>query len=164
MLYGSRIANSILFHQEFDELAARCDKINPVYVLSHEEKEGYEHGFVTTDLIRKYAPEGDYSVFLCGPQAMYDFVDGELEKLDLAPKYVRRELFGEFHNPKSCADYPVGAPDTVQITVSVHGEKKTVTGSANDSILQTLERSGIAVPARCRSGECGWCHSRLVSG
>mgnify|MGYP007025277371 CR=1 FL=1 len=35
------------------------------------------------------------------------FVDGELEKLDLAPKYVRHELFGEFHNPKSCADYPV---------------------------------------------------------
>ena len=63
---------------------------------------------------------------------MCDFVDGELEKLDLAPKYVRHELFGEFHNPKSCADYPVGAPDTVQITVSVHGEKKTVTGSAND--------------------------------
>lgn len=67
LLYGSRIANSILFHQEFDELAARCDKINPVYVLSHEEKDEYEHSFVTTDLIRKYAPEGDYSAFLCGP-------------------------------------------------------------------------------------------------
>lgn len=164
LLYGSRTADSILFHREFDELAARCDKIKPVHVLSHEEREGYEHGFVTADLIRKYAPEGEYSVFLCGPQAMYNFVDGELAKLDLAPKYIRHELFGEFHDPKSCADYPAGAPDAVQITVSIHGEKRTVIGSANDSILQTLERNGIAVPARCRSGECGWCHSRLVFG
>ncbi|MBR4411168.1 MAG: 2Fe-2S iron-sulfur cluster binding domain-containing protein, partial [Firmicutes bacterium] len=28
----------------------------------------------------------------------------------------------------------------------------------------SLEAAGIAAPAHCRSGECGWCHSRLVSG
>ena len=26
------------------------------------------------------------------------------------------------------------------------------------------QAAGIAAPAHCRSGECGWCHSRLVSG
>ena len=26
------------------------------------------------------------------------------------------------------------------------------------------EAAGIAAPAHCRSGECGWCHSKLVSG
>ena len=26
------------------------------------------------------------------------------------------------------------------------------------------ERAGICVPERCRSGECGWCRSRLLSG
>lgn len=125
---------------------------------------GYEHCFVTAELIKKYAPEGPYSVFLCGPQQMYRFVDKELEKLGLERKYIRHELFGEFHDPKQKADYPSGAPDTVRIAVTVRGETRTVTGSANDSILQTLERSGIAVPSRCRSGECGWCHSRLISG
>lgn len=125
---------------------------------------GYEHGFVTAELIKKYTPEGPYSVFLCGPQQMYRFVDKELEKLGLERKYIRHELFGEFHDPKQKADYPSGAPDTVRIAVTVRGETRTVTGSANDSILQTLERSGIAVPSRCRSGECGWCHSRLISG
>ena len=27
-----------------------------------------------------------------------------------------------------------------------------------------IERAGIPAPARCRSGECGWCRSKLVSG
>lgn len=163
LLYGSRTVENILFRDEFDALTAQTDKLKVVHVLSHEEREGYEHGFVTAELIQKYAPVDEpYSVFLCGPQQMYRLVDGELEKLGLARKYIRHELFGEFHNPKNEADYPADAPDTVKITVTVRGETKVVSGSANDSILQTLEKNGNAVPSRCRSGECGWCHSRLA--
>lgn len=164
LLYGSREAEHILFKEEFDSIMAKTDKVKVIHVLSHEEKEGYEHGFVTADLIRKYAPETPYSVFLCGPQQMYTFVDKELEKLPLEKKYIRHELFGEMHNPKAQEDYPGGAPDTIRITVTVRGETRTVTGPANDSVLQILEKNGIRVPSRCRSGECGWCHSRLISG
>ena len=51
-----------------------------------------------------------------------------------------------------------------QITVTIQDETKTVTGRSCDSVMQTLEKNGIAVPARCRSGECGFCHSHLLSG
>lgn len=27
-----------------------------------------------------------------------------------------------------------------------------------------MEQAGIKAPPRCRSGQCSWCHSRLVSG
>lgn len=164
LLYGSRNSDSILFKNEFDELEKRNSKIKVVHVLSHEEKSGYEHGFVTKELIEKYAPKGTYSVFLCGPQQMYDFVDKELEKIGLERKFIRHELYGEIHNAKAQSDYPGGAPETVTITVSIMDEVKTATGSANDTILQILEKNGIAVPSRCRSGECGWCHSLLKSG
>ena len=33
-----------------------------------------------------------------------------------------------------------------------------------DVLLIAIERAGIAAPSRCRSGECGWCRSRLLSG
>lgn len=164
LLYGSREADHILFKEEFDRIMEKTDKVQVVHVLSNEKREGFEHGFVTADLIRKYAPETPYSVFLCGPQQMYTFVDQELEKLSLERKYIRHELFGELHDPKSLADYPSGAPDTIHITVTVRDETRTVTGAANDTILQILEKNGIRVPSRCRSGECGWCHSRLVGG
>ena len=27
-----------------------------------------------------------------------------------------------------------------------------------------MERAGIKAPSRCKSGSCGFCHSRLISG
>lgn len=164
LLYGSRDSNSILFKKEFDELQQQSSKIKVVHVLSNEEKEGFEHGFLTAELIKKYAPETLFSVFLCGPQAMYNFMDNELKKLNLEKKYIRHEMFGEIHSAKTQEGYPGNAPAEVKITVTICDETRTVTGSSDDTILQILEKNGIAVPNRCRSGECGWCHSLVKSG
>ena len=164
LLYGSRTEEQILYKEDFDNLA-EDDRIKVVHVLSDEEKEGYEHGFITADLIRKYAPaDAPYSVFVCGPQAMYLFVDDEIAKLGLARKYVRHELFGEIHDASSMPDYPGTDQAEVKITVSIRDTTRTVTGSAHDTILQTLEKHGITVPTSCRSGECGFCHSVVTSG
>ena len=62
-------------------------------MLSDEDKECYEHGFITADLIKKLAPE-EYSVFICGPRAMYRFLESELPKLELPAKFIRREIMG----------------------------------------------------------------------
>lgn len=167
LLYGSRNYDNILFRDELEALQKECDKIKVVHVLSDEKKakKGTEKGFITADLIKKYAPENEeYSVFICGPQQMYDFLDGELKKLNKEKKYIRHEMFGEFHNPASQSDYPAGVPEEVKITVTIQDETYTVTGKTGDSVMQTLEKNKIAVPARCRSGECGFCHSHLLSG
>lgn len=165
LLYGSRTEEGIVYKDEFDSLSAKSDKVKVVHVLSHEEKKGYEHGFINAELIRKYAPENElYSVFLCGPQAMYRFVDGELETMNLERKYIRHELFGEVHNPGAMSEYPGTEKTVVQITVTVRDTTKTINADPNDTIMQSLEKQGIAVPSRCRSGECGFCHSLLKSG
>ena len=169
LLYGSRNKDVIIFKDELDEVSAKCDKVKVVHVLSDKgadvSGEGFEAGFITADLIKKYAPDNEpYSVFICGPQQMYDFLNEELKKLNLEKKYIRHEMFGEFHNPKTQADYPNDVPETVSITVTIQDVTQTVTGSSNDSVLQILEKNGISAPARCRSGECGFCHSHLLSG
>ena len=168
LLYGSRNSDCILFKEELEELEKKCDKIKVVHVLSEAKgrvKKGTEKGFITAELIKKYAPENEtYSVFLCGPQQMYEFVDKELEKLELPKKYIRHEMFGEFHNPQTKEDYPAGIPEKVKITVTIQDKTYTVEGNSSDSVMQILEKNGLAVPARCRSGECGFCHSHLISG
>ena len=162
LLYGSRTLADAVFQEEFKALEG--SKFKLVNVLSHEEQEGCEHGFITADLIRKYAPAGDYSIFLCGPQAMYEFVDKEIATLGLRKKFIRHELFGEYFNPAKEADYPKNVAPEFKITVRIAGTEQTITAPADTSILRSLEANGIAAPAHCRSGECGWCHSKLVSG
>ena len=164
LLYGSRTLADAVFQEEFKALEAACPKFKLVNVLSHEEADGCENGFITADLIKKYAPTGDYSLFLCGPQAMYDFVDKEIATLGLRRKFVRHELFGEYFNPSKEADYPANVAPEFKITVRIAGKEQTITGPADTTILRSLEANGILAPAHCRSGECGWCHSKLISG
>lgn len=164
LLYGTRTLSDAVFQEEFKVLEASCPKFKLVNVLSHEEADGCENGFITADLIKKYAPEGDYSLFLCGPQAMYDFVDKEIATLGLRRKFVRHELFGEYFNPSKEADYPANVAPEFKLTVRIAGHEQTLTASSDTTLLRTLEANGILAPAHCRSGECGWCHSKLVSG
>ena len=158
ILYGSRTAEGILLREELDAVAARSGgRVKVVHVLSDEEREGYEHGFLTAELVKKYAPEGDYSVFMCGPQAMYDYEEQELQKLSLPRRRIRRELSG---------DCIMSEPAKVKykLTLDIHGYRRTIDCLANESLEWAIERAGIKAPTHCRSGECGWCHARLVSG
>lgn len=164
ILYGSRKEEDILLKSELDNICKDTCKVNVVYVLSEEDKEGFEHGFINAELISKYAPKGEYSVFLCGPQAMISFADKELEKSELEKKYIRHEVHGEVADPTGFADYPEETPDTVRITVYMKGEKTEITASSKNTLLRILEACGINPPSRCRGGECGFCHSKLISG
>ena len=51
-----------------------------------------------------------------------------------------------------------------RLTVVIRGEKKTIPVRSDEPILWAIEKAGIKAPSHCRSGECGWCHSRLISG
>lgn len=168
LLYGSRKQKDVLFKNEFDEIAKSCDKVKVVYVLSDESAEGCESGFLTAELIKKYAPEGDYSVFMCGPQAMYIFADKEIAKLGIRQKFVRHELFGEYHNPEKEADYVAPEAPTCKITVNVRGEKQVVEASVEDTVLSSLENTAfaflrIADPANAVGATAGWFPARFTS-
>ena len=166
LLYGSRTEQDILFRGELDEIARICPRFRVIHVLSEEEKDGFEHGFISADIIKKYAPaEGEYSVFLCGPEAMYRFLKPEIEKLGLPNRLFRRKLIDVTKTPWECEGYPQEAKgQQFRIKVKRGPEEWTIPASADEPVLVAIERAGIKAPSRCRAGECGWCRSRLLEG
>ena len=88
ILYGAKTEEDLIFKNELDAL--KCDKIDVVYVLSDEQKEGYESGFIGADVISEYV-SGDFTVMMCGPQAMYAFLDKELKKFGLPLRRIKKE-------------------------------------------------------------------------
>ena len=164
IIFGNRTEDSILFKDELGELAASCDKIKILHVLSDEDSEYYEHGFITADLIKKLAPE-EYSVFVCGPRAMYRFLESELPKLELPEKYIRREIMGVAKDISEIPGYPKDAAGKCfTLTIRQGPNEYTIPASSEESILVAIERAGIVAPSRCRAGECGWCRSKVISG
>lgn len=156
LLYGCRTSDEILFKAELDSLAERNEKINVIYVLSHSDEEGYEKGFVGADIIKKYAPEGNYSIFVCGPGGLYKYLEAELPKLKKEKKYIRFEVFSSGKKTQE--------PEEYSIKVINRGNERVIKAVSNETVLCALERAGIEVPARCHTGECGFCRSKLVSG
>lgn len=166
LLYGSRTEEEILFKDELDSLEkAAGGKLKVVHVLSDEEKPGYEHGFINAELITKYAPE-TYSVFVCGSQGMYDYAEGECAKLGLRKKFVRLDAYGQYRLSARDEAFTSEYKDkTFELTVIMNdGIERKIPARADEPILVALERAGIEAPSKCRSGECGFCRSKLASG
>lgn len=166
IMYGSRTSDGILLGKELEELEAKSEgKVKVVHVLSHEEKKGYEQGFLTAELIQKYAPKGEYSLFICGPKPLYKFGEEQAGKLGLRKKFVRKELPGDYSNPEKNADYPKEADGKIfNLKVRFGDDIKEIKIRNDQTLLQAMEQAHIKAPSHCRSGECGWCHSKLLSG
>lgn len=168
ILYGSSNEEDIIFYDELKELENNNpDKLKVVYVLSCEEitLEGCEKGFISSEIIQKYVAVEECSFFVCGPQVMYEFIDKEMEKLKIPLKRYRKEAFGEIKNIVDFPGYPTEMiGKTFNIKVHMEDITKEVPALANESVLVALERANLAPPSKCRSGECGYCRSLLISG
>mgnify|MGYP001777337513 CR=1 FL=1 len=153
LIYGAKTRKDIIFRDALEDL--QSDNFKIVYVLSDEKVRGYESGFITKDIIQKYAPE-QYTAMLCGPQAMYSFVDKELDALGVKGKFVKHEA--------NCIGNRDVAPKNYKITVHIQDETYEIKAKAEETVLVALERAGLKVPSKCRAGGCGFCHSKLVKG
>ncbi|MGD8463851.1 MAG: iron-sulfur cluster-binding domain-containing protein [Anaerolineae bacterium] len=168
LLYGSSDEDDIVFYEEFKMLEEEApDRIRVVHVLSCDEVTlaGCEQGFITAGTIRKYADVENSSFFICGPPAMYSFVEQELASLELPRRRIRREVFGTPKEIQGAPGYPQEAGDrTHQVTVRIGGARIQVPAQASEPVLVALERAHLQPPSQCRSGECGFCRAQLVSG
>lgn len=157
LFYGARTAAQLAYKTELDELAARCKNFRVIYVLSDEKQEGCEKGFVSAELLRKYVDITSSTFFLCGPQAMYDFVGKELAPFGLSRKAVH-------HDAACCPDLAMENPGEYTLTVHMRDEVYTIPAKANETLLTAMERAGLNAPNKCRAGGCGFCHSKWLSG
>ena len=152
LIYGARTRA----HIPFDPDEFRGKGVEAVVVLSEEEAEGYRHGFITADLLKEYIDD-DTSVFMCGPDAMYRFVKGELDGLGFDPSRIRQER-------NSVGDRKVDEIKAFRLIVHIRDTGYELKAANNERQITALERAGIPAVVRCRNGACGFCHSRVVNG
>lgn len=156
LFYGARDAAHLAYKAELDALAAE-GAVKVIYVLSDETREGYEHGFVSAELMDRYADLQKVTFFLCGPAAMYAFIQKELAPLGLPLKAVRKDA-------TCCGARNVENPRTFTLTVHIRDKVCTVPAREDETLLVSMERAGVQAPNKCRAGGCGYCHSKWLGG
>lgn len=158
ILYGVNNEEDILMKDELDAIVKKSNgKVKVEYVVGD---------FITADLIKKTGESmgKDYSLYVCGPKAMYKFLHEEVEKLGLPIRRARFEVAGEYGDPSASPEFKGDANAEYKLVVLARGESKTITCKGNQTLMDAVQRAGIAITSDCRSGSCGWCHSRLICG
>ena len=163
ILYGSVSEDDIVLKEEME--ACACDKVKIVHVLSGENP-GWkgEKGFINKEIIKKYSAP-DTSYFVCGPQVMYDFIQGELAAMAVPKRRIRFEVFGQVRDITGFEGFPKEKKDEVyDLTVRIGVSETVIPAKASESLAVALERAGLKIHTACRSGSCGFCRIKVLDG
>ena len=165
LIYGSQHPDDIIFQEELEDRRKRHGNFKITPVIS-DPPSGYVGltGFITADLIQKTV--GDVSsktFYVCGPEEMYAFCLPELEKLGIAKRRIRLEVFGPPQDVTTQPGWPEDLSGDAMFNVRVKGGR-TIAARAGEPMMISLEKAGIPIPASCRSWECSLCRTKLVAG
>lgn len=89
LLYANKKKEDIIDEEVFRKLLGN----HFVNVLSDEQRNGYEHGFVTAELIQQLAEDGMQFYYLCGPPPMMEAVNKALQTLNVPTERIVQEAF-----------------------------------------------------------------------
>jgi glycine betaine catabolism B len=164
LIYGSRI-NDAIFHRELESLAARSSWLEVSFVFSNapESWEGHA-GRIDGDLISRLVGDVSQKMFsICGPAGLYHASQAALAALGVEQHRILRESFGGPADITGEESWPteIKGEDTFEVTIEHHG---TITVRANETLLNSLERHHLSLPASCRSGQCSSCRVRVIDG
>jgi ferredoxin-NADP reductase/predicted pyridoxine 5'-phosphate oxidase superfamily flavin-nucleotide-binding protein len=171
--HGARSDRDRPFSAQLKELAERHPALSLHLFDSAggELAEGVSAGRVSMDALKRVLPFDDYDFYLCGPELfMRDLYEG-LRGLNIADERIRFEAFG----PATVRRAPIAnagtqpAETSVQesgaVQVTFARSERTLQWLPRDgSLLEFAEANGIDAPSSCRSGMCGTCSTRLLSG
>lgn len=149
-----------LFYDEFCQYETECPRFHVVFAAAKEDFPGMLSGYVNRKAVERYVSGSDTSVFLCGPQEMYRFLEKELASWNVPPQRWHEEIPGEIHSP----DDPQITDAPVRLTVLQDGASHCVPAQTTETLLTALERAGMRPQSRCRCGTCGYCLSTLLEG
>lgn len=120
-------------------------------------------GRVDLALIQGLLAFGDYDFYLCGPGGFVADLHAGLRGLNVAEDRIRYEFFGPSSLPSvDDAATRIGA-DPAEVTFAESGRTATW-APENGSLLDLAEAAGVPIDFSCRSGRCGTCAVKLLSG
>jgi len=127
----------------------------------------YQHpGHIDLALLQRSLPAGRHQFYVCGPPPMMQSLVPALRAWGVPEGDIHFEAFGpaSVRPAGASTDEPVAAASGA-LDVRFSRSGRTLSWDGRDAnLLDFAERHGVAVDSGCRSGSCGACQTRLLSG
>ncbi len=126
------------------------------------------HGHISQRLLQAVLPLDDYDFYLCGPAGFMQSIYKLLRDLGISDERISAESFGPAslvrennQATKTFEQKPVAEEAIIEFTQS----RITQPWTKNDgTLLAFAEAHGLQPEYGCRSGQCGSCKVKLISG
>ncbi len=89
LIFANKAKADIILEDHFNKILG--DKF--INVLSDEDLEGYEHGYISQEIIQKHQEPELKFYYLCGPPPMMNAVEKQLASLGIAEEFIVKEGF-----------------------------------------------------------------------
>lgn len=168
LYYGVANGADHAFKQRLGELAAAHKGFRQTIFYTaprDEDRIGVDFdraGFIDIAVLRATLPAGRHRFYVCGPPGMMASLVPALLDWGVDKDDIRTESFGPSSRGVAV---PVAARAHASFEVQFGIAGRTIAWDASDAnLLDFADRHGVALASGCRTGACGACQTRLVSG
>lgn len=169
LVFSVRTPADVIFAEELRLLACRHPNLRVHVTVTRDAPTDWSgpRGRVTADLLRQLVPDfAARPAFVCGPDAMASATREELVAAGIPLERIMLESF----TPAATVAKDLGAAPAAVMsaaalaTVTFARSDRTAPLPAGKTILEAAESVGVPIDFQCRSGICGTCRTRLLSG
>jgi ferredoxin-NADP reductase/DMSO/TMAO reductase YedYZ heme-binding membrane subunit len=170
LVFSVRKKEDIVFAHELADLQERWKNLHVSITLTNDPDASWDgpRGQITVELLEQLVPDLKHGpVMLCGPDPMMTGMRKLLVGIGVADREIHQEAF--ISTPP--VDIVPGAeeiaeelPEGVVPNLSFQKSGVSAEQPAELSVLEVAEEAGVAIPFECRSGICGQCKTKLISG
>ena len=173
LMYSVRKLVDRAFADELVYLQARFPRLFVCVTLTNDPDAAWHgaRGQLTREMIDDFVPKLTRGpILVCGPDPMMIAMRALLVSMGIANAEILEEAFVSPPSVEPTAvgsgDVPAGdelVPDGEPASIMFRRAGKTADGSEL-TVLEAAEDAGVAIPFECRSGICGQCKTRVISG
>lgn len=171
LIFSVKSEQDIIFRAELEELQRKFPNLRVAVTITRDANESWtgERGRINPAMLARVAPEITQSrVHLCGPTEMTEPLIAMLKTMGVPAGMIKSESFAS--PGRGVAGKPVakaaGEPQKPgeNATLAFVQSGKNATGLKGRTILEIAEDHDVVIPYDCRSGICGQCKIKLLSG
>lgn len=166
LIYCCRTTDDFIFRQELEQLQMVHPNLHVYASMTREPGAVWMglKGYFTSAIINHLVPEiQKRRIHVCGPPPMMDAVLAMLSELDVPDEQVLTEAFGPAKK-SSQSPSPPHAKGAKQTTVKFERSKQEGPLAKDETILEAADALSVDIDSSCRSGQCGLCKVKLISG
>jgi len=164
LILGFRTPGDFIFREEIAELKARNANLSVTITMSSPGNESWSGhvGRIDVALLASAVPDiAQHRVHVCGPSEMMEATKAALRELAVPSEQIKTEAFGTVkRNPAARGN---GFTEIVG-KVSFQASETTTVVRNDETLLDAADNAGLFIDNACRSGTCGSCRIKLVSG